>query len=386
VRPRKEQLLAGGGLLVPGRGGREVEHQLKAIESKKPGLLPVQSTFILAPCYGAEQFFPFIMDVTEMPGLLHACRLDGTGGATKLDWEAVQEWQPADGVLWLHFDYTDASVRAWLAAGSGVDDFIAEALSAEDTRPRAAAVGDGLLMALRGVNLHPGADPEDMVAIRLWADRHRIITTRKRVLLSVNDLMHALERRQGPENAGEFLVALTDKLTARMDDVIEEAESRMDELEEQVLTAESHELRSELASLRRQAIGLRRFLAPQREALLRLQTEKISWLSEPDRSRLREVGDHLIRHLEDLDVVRDRAIVTQEELVNRLSDQLNSRMYVLSIIAAIFLPLGFFTGLLGINVGGIPGEKSPWAFTIFIGLLILVVVLQLWIFKRKKWL
>ncbi len=94
----------------------------------------------------------------------------------------------------------------------------------------------------------------------------------------------------------------------------------------------------------------------------------------------------MIRHLEDLEAVRDRAVVTQEELVNRLSDQLNKRMYVLSIIAAIFLPLGFFTGLLGINVGGIPGAENPWAFTIFLGLLLLIVFVQLWIFKKKKWL
>lgn len=39
-------------------------------------------------------------------------------------------------------------------------------------------------------------------------------------------------------------------------------------------------------------------------------------------------------------------------------------MYVLSLVAAIFLPLGLLTGLLGINVGGIPGTESPWAFTV----------------------
>ena len=67
---------------------------------------------------------------------------------------------------------------------------------------------------------------------------------------------------------------------------------------------------------------------------------------------MREVSDQLARYLEDLDEARDRAAVTQEELVNRLSEQMNNKMYILSIVAAIFLPLGFLTGLLGINVGG----------------------------------
>ena len=118
----------------------------------------------------------------------------------------------------------------------------------------------------------------------------------------------------------------------------------------------------------------------------RLLTEKIVWLDESDRIRLREVYDQLTRHIEDLDEARDRAAVTQEQLVNSLAEQMNSKMYILSIVAAIFLPLGFLTGLLGINVGGIPGADSKLGFTVFILLLGLVVVFQVWLFRKKKWL
>ena len=104
-----------------------------------------------------------------------------------------------------------------------------------------------------------------------------------------------------------------------------------------------------------------------------------------NRLQIREVTDSLIRYLEDLDSARDRASVTQEELANRISEQMNVRMYVLSLVAAIFLPLGFLTGLLGINVGGIPGAENKWAFGIFIVILIGVVVLQILFFKKKKW-
>ena len=65
---------------------------------------------------------------------------------------------------------------------------------------------------------------------------------------------------------------------------------------------------------------------------------------------------------------------------------MNSKMYILSIVAAIFLPLGFLTGLLGINVGGIPGADSKLGFAIFIILLGIVVIFQIWFFKKKKWL
>jgi zinc transporter len=101
--------------------------------------------------------------------------------------------------------------------------------------------------------------------------------------------------------------------------------------------------------------------------------------------RLRETADRTTRYVEDLDAIRDRATVTQEELNARLAEQMNKTMYILSIVAGIFLPLGLLTGLLGINVGGIPGTESHWAFAIFCVLLLIVAVGQVWLFKRKKW-
>ena len=159
----------------------------------------------------------------------------------------------------------------------------------------------------------------------------------------------------------------------------------MADLEEQVLDESGSSLRFDLATLRRQTITLRRYLAPQRDAFAKLITEKIAWLDDDSRLRLREVSDRLIRNIEDLDAVRERAAVTQEELLSRLSDQMNTRMYVLSVVAAIFLPLGFLTGLLGINVGGIPGTENPWAFLIFLLFIIVIFVGQMLWFRSKKW-
>ena len=119
--------------------------------------------------------------------------------------------------------------------------------------------------------------------------------------------------------------------------------------------------------------------------MARLQSERIPFLDEKDRLQLRETTDRLIRYTEDLDSVRDRAAVTQEELVNRFSEQMNMRMYVLSLVAAVFLPLGFLTGLFGVNVGGIPGSENPSAFVVFLLIMILVVVAQVIILKRNRW-
>jgi len=311
--------------------------------------------------------------------------LDGQGSARVLDAEALSKWQPDDGVLWVHLNYKDAQSCEWLNQSSGLDSLTVEALLAEETRPRVTPLQGGLLILLRGVNLHPEAEPEDMVSVRVWINKNQIFTSQKRELLSVIDINDQLVAGLGPVDAASFIVDLVDRLIARISDIIDELEDKVDDLEEQLLSGNSRSLRSDLADLRRQAIAIRRYLAPQREALSRLIVERASWLDDTATFKLREANDRLIRNIEDIDALRERASVTQEELQNRLSEQLNNRMYVLSVVAAIFLPLGFVTGLLGVNVGGIPGGDNPNAFLILVVSLVAVVGLLMVFFRFKKW-
>jgi zinc transporter len=137
--------------------------------------------------------------------------------------------------------------------------------------------------------------------------------------------------------------------------------------------------------VRKKAIMFRRYMAPQRDAISGLQMADIQWLEEGHKYHLQEAYNHVTRYVEDLDAIRERAQIVKDELANIIADKLNRNMYVLSVIAAIFLPLGFLTGLLGINVGGIPGADNTGAFFIFCGILTLIVLMQVVIFKRFKW-
>jgi zinc transporter len=322
----------------------------------------------------------------DMDGLVVGYYLDGKGGGQQIGWEEVLQWS-ADkgGLLWVHLDRESERVQHYLHEQSGLNPILVDALLEVETRPRSFMTESGLFVILRGVNLNPGANPEDMVAIRLWIDSKRIISVRRRRLISIDALRHSIESGTGPATAGEFLVSLAEGLVERMATVVEEIDDSMDELEDAVITTESYQLRSRIANLRREIITLRRYLAPQRDAIARLQNESVTWLQAADRMRLREITDRTMRYVEDLDSARERASVTQEELMGRLSEQMNKRMYLLSLVAVIFLPLGFITGLLGVNVGGIPGANYHWAFLILIIALITIIVFQIYIFKKKKW-
>lgn len=317
--------------------------------------------------------------------LLHALLLDGKGGAKTLTDEEAESWVAEDGVLWLHFDYSTPQAKHWIRNEKHLDSVSQEFLLTEDTRPRVTSINDALLIALRGVNLNPRSDPEDMIGVRVYAKESIIITSIRRTLLSVSDISQSLKEGGGPRDSSEFIIELASRLLSRMGPTLEDIEDLLAELEEQILGTGDPAIRRQLSTIRRQSIVLRRYLSPQREAMYRLYDLKIPWLKEKDRMHSREVTDHLLRYIENLDSIRERATVIHEELVSNLSEQINSRMYVLSLITTIFLPLGFLTGLFGINVGGIPGAESKLAFPVFIGFLFAIALVLLFFFKRKRW-
>lgn len=319
-------------------------------------------------------------------GLIFAYILDGDGGGTAVDWQGVSDWRHEKGQLWIHIDHSNDHAEQWLKTKSGLSGSSCDILLEQGTRPRVINANEGLLLILRGVNCNPDSDPEDMVALRMCIEEKRIITMRQRRVMAINDIYEATETGSGPKNAGNFLAMVTDGIVERIGDVVAEIDDQVDILEDTVLTAESYELRSQLAKIRRQIIGLHRYLAPQRKVLARLHNEPVEWFGKKTKFWLRELSERTDRFIEELASARDRASITQGELDNRLSGEMNKAIYVLSIVAAIFLPLSFLTGLLGINVGGIPGTENKWAFLFVTFFLIVIALFLIGFFRRIKWL
>ena len=321
----------------------------------------------------------------EVDGLICAYVLDGRGGARHIDWAGVHAWRPGDGILWVHADRKIDTVIEWVRASSGIPPAVTESLLADDVRPRILRERDNVLVNLRGVNLNPGADPEDMVSIRMWIEPERIISLRHVRLMAVNDVREMLARGDGPRNQGELLVRLADRLIDRMGPVISDIDESLDELEDAVQSRTSPELRSHLLHTRHAAITLRRYLAPQRDAMSRLLAEQVSWLGEVERAYLREIADRTTRYVEDLEAARERAAATQEEFNYQASERMNRTMYVLTVVAAVMLPPSLIAGLLGINVGGMPGVDSGAAFWVVVVLIAILAVGEYLVLRRLKW-
>ena len=319
-------------------------------------------------------------------GILHAYKIDGTGRGLPLHGTDISKTVKSKELAWVHLDAGNPESRKWLEKEiTYLDQIILNALLAEETRPRIMEFEKGILMILRGVNLNENAEPEDMVSIRIWIDEHRIITMRRRRLKAVQDIRAMLEDGRGPKNSGDFLCTLAARMFERMEPVLTELDEKTDDIEERVMEDPQIEERQDIIEIRKEAIGLRRYIAPQRDVMMHLRTSDMKWLGPMHKRHIQESLDRVIRYVEDLDMVRERAQIIKDELANALSDRLNKNMYVLSVIAAIFLPLGFLTGLLGINVGGIPGAENDYAFVTFVAMLAALVMTQVAIFKKLKW-
>lgn len=290
---------------------------------------------------------------------------------------------PETGFTWVHVNGATEAGRNWLAA-AGLDPHESDALLAEETRPRCTLHGDIALMNLRGVNLNPGAEPEDMVSLRLFVSARVVISVQMRTSQAVVDLMSSLDRGQGPATPGDLIARLALRLADRAEPVVAALNERADRLEdtmEQEASADAA-MRAELADIRRVSIMLRRYMFPQRDALSTLEIEDVAWLSQRDRSRLREATERVTRLAEELDAIRDRAQVVHDQIIDMRSEAMNRQMLVLSVVAAVFLPMGLVTGLLGINVGGIPGATWPGAFWAVCALLLSIGAFQVWLFRR----
>ncbi len=317
----------------------------------------------------------------ELPGtgVVFSLRLDGRGGAVPL-----AAGEPGAGPGWIHLERHDAAVQAWLTADAGVPESIARALLEEDTRPRCVVRPDGVLLILRGVNLDPAAQHEETIAVRIWVTADRMLSLRRYRIMAVNDLREALERGEGPSTLADLLLRIVERLTARMVPEIDKMEADLDRLEDDALGDGSAVDRGRLSAIRRRALVLHRYLAPQRDALVEFRRSAGERLAGIDPLDFQETIDRVTRLVEDLDALRSRAAIVEDGLALKVAERMNRNMYWLSIVATVFLPIGFVTGLLGVNVGGIPGSESPWGFAALVAILVALIALEVWIMRRVR--
>lgn len=320
----------------------------------------------------------------ENKACLHAYKLDGNGAGALIDPAVITG--PDDGsLLWLHFNGRHPDTKKFMRDVLRLDPLMTKSLLADETRPRLEEIEQGALVILRGIHFHPGPDPEDLVSVRIWIAGNRIITVGRRKSQAISEMSDRLLHTKGPKRAGEFLAMLCNSLHDGIEPVLHDLEETTDALEEKSLDNPGSDLRNDIAMVRKQAILFRRHMSPQKDVVSHLRHLQQDWMTDGDRWYMQDNYDRVTRYIESLDSIRERAQIVQDELTTALTARLNQSIHLLSAITVVFMPLTFLTGLFGINVAGIPWAEYPAAFALFCLFLVVIVIIELALFRRLKW-
>ena len=289
------------------------------------------------------------------------------------------------GFVWAHMDGLEEQDRALLKRFGDLPDIAANALVATETRPRCDRIEDGALINLRGRALTGMADGDRLVSIRCWVRAGKVNSVTRRPLAATAAVRQQVEAG-GILDPGDLVAALARAISKDLDPEVAELGDSLDACETGLEPRRLYRLRAEITRIRSEAIAYRRFVAPDRDALDALAHLDFDWLADEDRLHIREAADRFARMTEELEAVRERAALLHEQITDLRSEQIDARSLLISVVAFIFLPLTFVTGLLGMNVEGIPYAQEPWAFWGVVALCGILAVLVLAWFAAAHWL
>lgn len=285
---------------------------------------------------------------------------------------------------WTHLTTSDERAKAWLGGEAKLGPFVLEALTAVETRPRCDAVGDGAVINLRGLTSEAMASSDPLASIRIYAQGGHVFSVTRKPLNAIDPVRKRVEGGQILD-PGDLIAAVSQAITEELDPVVADLGDTLDDCEEQIAGKQVFQIRHRVNHTRTQAIGYRRFLNPQRAALERLAALPGAWLREDDRLHLNAAADRAARMAEELESIRERAAVMHETLTDLRAEQIDQRSLMIAIVAMVFLPLTFLTGLLGMNVEGIPYAHAPWAFWGVVGVCVIMAVGIAGYFIRRHW-
>jgi zinc transporter len=286
---------------------------------------------------------------------------------------------------WLHVNGRHEDVRKIAGKLADMPDAAINALVAQETRPRCTFMGPGALINLRGPGTEDEITGDPLVSIRIWAEKARVLSVSYRTLAAIDPISNRM--LSGTiHDPGDLIACLAQEITDVLDPEVAELGDTLDDIESTISEEGHAESRRRVSHIRATAISYRRFIAPQRQAIERLAVANAPWLEDDDRLHLQEAADRCARMAEELEAVRERSALAHESLTDLRAERMNLQALIISIVALVFLPLTFITGLLGMNVEGIPYAHAPWAFWGVVGVCALIAAgISVW-FVAGHWL
>jgi magnesium transporter len=194
---------------------------------------------------------------------------------------------------------------------------------------------------------------------------------------------HAEQAGRGPDYLFHLVLdQIVDEYAPEVDHLV----TRLDEIEVQVFQTPSGQLVAELVHLKRRVIALRKTLILMREVLARLIRGEFELVDDREIAYYRNVFDHLVRYTELIEGAREMVSDLMQTHLAAQSNKLNGIMKALAMVSTVILPMSLISGIYGMNFKHMPELDWQYGYPIALGLMVVVAVIALAVFYKKKWL
>jgi len=288
-----------------------------------------------------------------------------------------------DGVTWFDINIADNADHEWLMAWQEISEQTRTALLEPVRFSHYEQVPEGTLLSMR--TLRPGAndyltDPGDL---KLLIGPTTAITLRSGKVAAVDQLRQNLPSNKSLVTAVDLLGFMVTGMTNRMEPVISDLTQDIDNVEDAMLDGGSVPPQQTLSEFQRRIVRTRRQVNHTQQVLDPMTTDPTLALDADDRETLVRASTHVTRYLQRLDECRTRIQTLGDQIQAQRSEIMTRSSLNLTIVATVFLPLTFITGLLGMNVAGIPDQHNPYGFWLVTGLSVILSMLA-WLLLRRQ--
>ena len=188
------------------------------------------------------------------------------------------------------------------------------------------------------------------------------------------------------EKADYLLYALLDSIVDNYFIILEKVGDKIENLEEIVVKSPEPASLQTIHALKREMIFLRKSVWPLREVINNLGKTDSKLIQSSINIYLRDIYDHTIQIIDTVETFRDMLSGLHDTYLSSISNKMNEIMKVLTIFAAIFIPLTFIAGIYGMNFQFMPELSWRWGYFAVWGVILTVGITMIIYFKKKKWL
>ena len=200
---------------------------------------------------------------------------------------------------------------------------------------------------------------------------------------SVDQLSHEVEAGGSFLSPAALLIRLLQEQADVLLGIVRSATQTANEVEA-ALRVGNLPTHSSLGGIRRDLVSLRRLLAPEPAALFRLVNRPPRWMREEDAQSLRQSAEEYSLALRDMAGLQERIQLIEGEIADKVAEHTNQSVWVLTAVTVVALPINLVSGLLGMNIGGIPFRGAQNGFWIVALLSLTLTSLSAWLIFRRR--